>query len=40
VGVKIGNILCFIADTLHPRGFDAIAKDDFAAVREMLKRKP
>lgn len=34
----IGNILGFIADTLHPQGFDAIVKDDFAAVREMLSR--
>ncbi len=34
----IGNILGFIADTVHPRDFDAIVKDDFAAVREMLKR--
>ena len=34
----IGNILCFIADTLHPHGFDAIVKDDFAAVRAMLSR--
>ena len=35
---EIGDILGFIADTLHPYDFDAIVKDDFAAVREMLKR--
>ncbi len=34
----IGNILGFIADTRHPHGFDAIVKDDFAAVRGMLSR--
>jgi hypothetical protein len=32
----IGDILCFIADKLHPSGFDEIIKDDYAAVREML----
>jgi internalin A len=32
----IGNILGFIADTLHPHGFDAIVENDFAAVRQML----
>lgn len=32
----IGNILGFIADTLHPHGFDAIVKDDYAGVRQML----
>lgn len=34
----IGDILGFIADKLHPRSFDAIVKDDYAAVREMLPR--
>lgn len=32
----IGDILGFIADTLHPHGFVAITKDGFAAVRRML----
>ena len=32
----IATILGFINDTLHPQGFDAITKDDYAAVREML----
>ena len=31
-----GNILGFIGDKFHPRGFDEIMKDDFAAVRQML----
>lgn len=34
----IGDILAFIADTLAPRGYDAVTKDDFATVRQMLKR--
>ena len=32
----IATILGFISDTLHPQGFDAIAKDNFTAMREML----
>ena len=35
---EIGDMLGFIADELHPHDFDAIVKDDFAAVREMLSR--
>jgi internalin A len=33
---KVGDMLGFISDVLKPQGFDAIFKDDYAAVREML----
>jgi hypothetical protein len=32
----IGTMLGYVADTLHPVGFDAISTDDFRAVRDML----
>lgn len=35
---EIGDMLGFIADELHPHDFEAIVKDDFAAVRAMLSR--
>ena len=35
---EIGDMLGFIADELHPHDFEAIVKDDFAAVRVMLNR--
>jgi hypothetical protein len=34
----VGEILAYITDVLTPRGFDAIVKDDFAVLRQMLSR--
>ena len=34
----VGKMLTYINDELHPRGSEAIVKDDFAALREMLRR--
>jgi internalin A len=34
----IGDILGFVADVLHPHGFDALVANNFASIREMLKR--
>ena len=31
-------MLVYINDVLYPHGFEAIAKDDFAVLREMLQR--
>jgi hypothetical protein len=28
----------YLDDTLHPHGFDEIVKDDFAGLRQMLRR--
>ena len=33
-------MLAYVNDTLHPHGFDEIVKDDFAALRQMLQRRP
>jgi internalin A len=35
----VGNMLTYVNDVLHPRGFDDIVKADFAALRQMLKRR-
>jgi internalin A len=35
---RIGDMLAYVNDTLVPHGFDEILKDDFAALRQMLKR--
>ena len=37
--VDVGNILSHINDVLSPHGFDEIAKDNFAALRQMLQRR-
>jgi hypothetical protein len=31
-------MLAYVNDVLTPHGFDEIVKDDFAALRQMLKR--
>ena len=36
---RIGDMLAYINDKLHPHGFDEIVKDDFAALRQMLQRR-
>lgn len=36
--LRIDEILGFLSDKLGPRGFEAIVKDNFAAVRQMLER--
>jgi hypothetical protein len=35
---RVGDILAYVNDVLHPHGFEAIEKDDFAALRQMLQR--
>jgi hypothetical protein len=35
---RVGDILAYANDVLHPHGFEAIVKDDFAALRQMLQR--
>jgi len=37
--VDAGNMLSHISDVLTPHGFDEIVKNDFAALRQMLKRR-
>jgi hypothetical protein len=32
-------MLSYINDVLFPYGFDAIVKDDFASLRQMLSRR-
>jgi hypothetical protein len=34
----VGRMLTHVNDMLHPHGFEDIVKDDFAALRQMLKR--
>ena len=34
----VADILAYVNDVLHPHGFEAIVKDDFAALRQMLRR--
>jgi internalin A len=34
----VSDILTYVNDVLHPRGFEAIVKDDFATLRQMLHR--
>ena len=34
----VSDILAHVNDVLHPQGFEAIVKDDFAALRQMLQR--
>ena len=34
----VSDILAHVNDVLHPHGFEAIVKDDFAALRQMLQR--
>jgi internalin A len=36
---RIGDMLAYINDILHPHGFDDIVKDDFAGLRQMLERR-
>jgi internalin A len=35
---RIGDMLAYVNDVLTPQGFDEILKDDFAALRQMLRR--
>jgi internalin A len=35
---RVGDILAYVSDVLHPRGFEKIAEDDFAALIDMLER--
>jgi hypothetical protein len=35
---QLSDMLRHINDVLHPHGFEAIVKDDFAALRQMLQR--
>ena len=37
--LEVSDMLAYLADTVAPRGFDAITADDFACVREMLGRQ-
>jgi hypothetical protein len=34
----VGDVFVYINDVLHPHGFEAIVKDDLAALRQMLQR--
>jgi internalin A len=36
---EVGDMLAYVNDTLHPHGFDAIVKDDYAALRQMLSAR-
>jgi internalin A len=36
---RIGDMLVYVNDKLHPHGFGEIIKDDFAALRQMLERR-
>ena len=36
---SVGDITAFISDLVGPRGYEAIVKDDYRALREMLARK-
>ena len=31
---EVGDMLGYVNDVLYPRGFEAIVKDDFAALRQ------
>jgi internalin A len=33
---RIGDMLAYVNDKLHPHGFDEIVKDDFASLRQMI----
>jgi internalin A len=35
----VGDILAHVNDVLHPHGFEAIVKDDFAGLHQMLQRR-
>jgi internalin A len=37
--VDVGDMLAYVNDVLTPRGFDEIVEDDFAALRQMLRRR-
>jgi internalin A len=37
--LEIGEMLSYIKDVLCPRGFDSIAKENFASLRQMLSGK-
>jgi internalin A len=36
---EVGDMLAYVNDVLHPRGFDEIVKDNFASLRQMLRRR-
>lgn len=36
----VGDMLVYVNDVLTPHGFEAIVKDDFAALRQMLRLAP
>lgn len=33
------DMLGFVADTIHPHGFDDLIRDNYAGMRELLLRK-
>jgi internalin A len=35
---EVGDMLAYVNDILSPHGFEAIVKDDFATLRQMLQR--
>jgi len=36
---QVRDMLRYMNDILHPRGFDEIVKDDFAVLRQMLQQR-
>ena len=36
---EVSDMLAYVNDVLHPHGFDAIVKDNFAALRRMLDER-
>jgi internalin A len=36
---QVSDMLRYMNDVLHPHGFDEIVKDDFAALRQMLRQR-
>jgi internalin A len=36
---RVSDMLTHVNDVLHPHGFEAIVKDDFAALRQMLQQQ-
>jgi internalin A len=36
---EVADMLAYINDVLHPHGFEAIVKDNFAALRHMLEER-
>jgi hypothetical protein len=36
---EVGDMLAYVNDKLVPHGFDEIVKDEFAGLRQMLRRR-